>query len=520
MAEGERPGEADAPGGGGEPDPLATDLRAYLQQSLGAGYTLERELGGGGMSRVFVARDHALGRKVVVKVLPPELAAALSVERFKREIMLSAALQHPNIVPVLSTGNTDQLPYFVMPFVEGESLRVRLGRGPLSVREAVSVTKDVARALTYAHGRGVIHRDIKPDNIIISGATATVTDFGVAKAVAASRAGPARGTVESRTPSGSTITHAGVSLGTPMYMAPEQAAADPNTDHRADIYALGIVAYEMLVGAPPFHGRSPQALLAAQLTELPRPISQRRYGVPAALEQLIMQCLEKNPADRPRNAGDMVRALDDPELLSGAPAVAPQVAATRRRRSVGRWISIGAGVVVVALVGAYALGAFDDGTTSSSVAALAPTSIAVLPIADASPGVAGRELAEGLTEALTNALGRVPGLRVASRTAAAGAQRLPGGPQEIGRALGVGKLVEGTLQRRSDAFRVTVRMLDVRDGFTEWSQTYDRPVARGFAAQDEIANEVAAAIAWRMALPAPPGAPRRDSAGAPAAPTR
>src|ERR671916_917738 len=347
MAEGEHPSDgAPAPGDGGQEDPLAADLRAYLQQSLGAGYTLERELGGGGMSRVFVASDHALGRKVVVKVLPPELAAALSVERFRREIMLSAALQHPNIVPVLSTGTTERLPYFIMPFVEGESLRVRLGRGPLSVREAVSVMKDVTRALAYAHGRGVIHRDIKPDNIIISGATATVTDFGVAKAVAASRAGPARGPAEVRTPGGSTITHAGVSLGTPMYMAPEQAAADPNTDHRADVYALGIVAYEMLVGAPPFHGRSPQALLAAQLTELPRPISQRRYGVPAALEQLIMQCLEKNPTDRPRNAGDMVRALDDPELLSGAPAVAPQAAATQRRRNVGRWISAGAALIV------------------------------------------------------------------------------------------------------------------------------------------------------------------------------
>jgi TolB-like protein len=512
MAEDEAARGKGAAGGGA--DPPAADLRAYLQASLGAGYTLERELGGGGMSRVFVARDHALGRRVVVKVLPPELAAALSVERFKREIMLSAALQHPNIVPVLSTGNADRAPYFIMPFVEGESLRVRLGRGPLSVREAVSVMKDVARALTYAHSRGVIHRDIKPDNIIISGATATVSDFGVAKAVAASRAGPSRGDPQVRTPGGSTITHAGVSLGTPMYMAPEQAAADPNTDHRADIYALGIVAYEMLVGAPPFHGRSPQALLAAQLTELPRPISQRRYGVPAALEQLIMQCLEKNPADRPRNASDMLRALDDPELLSGAPAIAPQAAATRRRRSVGRWLSIAVVVLAVALAGAYAIGAFDTRTTSSAAAVLAPASIAVLPIADATAAGSGRELADGLTESLTNAMGRVPGLRVASRTAAAGAQRLAGGPADIGRALGVAKLVEGTLQRQGDAFRVTVRLLDARDGFTEWSQTYDRPVARGFAAQDEIANDVAAAVAWRMALPAPAGAPRLDSAGA------
>jgi serine/threonine-protein kinase len=474
------------------------------------------------MSRVFTARDHALGRKVVVKVLPPELAAALSLERFKREIMVSAALQHPNIVPVLTAGNTERLPYFIMPYVEGESLRVRLARGPLSVREAVSIMKDVARALAYAHGRGVIHRDIKPDNIIISGATATVTDFGVAKAVAASRAGPVRGgVIEARTPGGSTITHAGVSLGTPTYMAPEQAAADPNTDHRADIYALGIVAYEMLVGTPPFHGRSPQALLAAQLTELPRPISQRRYGVPAALEQLIMQCLEKNPADRPRGAGDIVRALDDPELLSGALAVAPQAAAGQRRRSLSRWAWTAVGVAVVALGAAYVAGAFDERTPSPPAGAtLAPASIAVLPITDASPANAGRDLAEGLTEALTNALGRVPGLRVASRTAAAGAQRQATGVQDIGRALGVGKLVEGTVQRQADKFRATVRLLDVRDGFTEWSQTYDRPGGDGLAAEDSIAADVAAAVAWRMALPAPPGGPRPDTTGARGAPGR
>jgi serine/threonine-protein kinase len=256
-------------------------------------------------------------------------------------------------------------------------------------------------------------------------------------------------------------------------------------------------------------------LLAAQLTELPRPISQRRYGVPAALEKLIMQCLEKNPADRPRNAGDMVRALDDPELLSGAPAVAPQAIATQRRRNLGRWISMGAGTIALALVAAYAFGAFDGESTTPAAATLAPASIAVLPVADASAANAGRELADGLTESLTNAMGRVPGLRVASRTAAAGAQRLPGGPSEIGRTLGVAKLVEGTLQRQGNTYRVTLRLLDARDGFTEWSQTYDRPAGAGFAAQDEIANDVAAAVAWRMALPAPVGVPRRDSTGAP-----
>jgi serine/threonine-protein kinase len=201
--------------------------------------------------------------------------------------------------------------------------------------------------------------------------------------------------------------------------------------------------------------------------------------------------------------------------------VAPQAAATQRRRSLGRWVSAGAAVLLGTAAVAYVAGAFDGSDPSASATGtLAPASIAVLPIADASPGNAGRELADGLTEALTNALGRVPGLRVASRTAAAGAQRTAPGVEEIGRALGVGKLIEGSLQRQGDTFRATVRLLDVRDGFTEWSQTYDRPVTAGFAAQDEIATEVAAAIAWRMALPAPPGATRRDSAGAGATPNR
>src|SRR4051812_11258845 len=280
------------------------------------------------MSSVFVARDNALGRTVVVKVLPYELAATVSVDRFKREIMLSAALQHPHIVPVLSAGETgsddkdasgQRLPFFIMPFVEGESLRARLSRGPLSVREAVSILKDVARALVYAHGRGIIHRDIKPDNILLSGGSATVTDFGVAKAITASREG-ARPQPPNRS---GTITMVGTSIGTPAYMAPEQAAGDPNTDHRADLYALGIVGYEMLVGTPPFHGRAPQQLLAAQLTEPPPPIGSRRYDVPGALAMLIMRLLEKDPASRPRNAAEVARALEDPAVVSGTFASEP-----------------------------------------------------------------------------------------------------------------------------------------------------------------------------------------------------
>jgi serine/threonine-protein kinase len=219
------------------------ELRDQLQVTLGKSYTLERELGGGGMSRVFVADDTRLGRKVVVKMLSPDLAASLSAERFEREIKLAASLQQANIVPLLSAGDTDGVPYYTMPFVEGEDLRAHLRQhGAMPIADAVSVLRDVARALAYAHERGVVHRDIKPDNVLLSGGAAVVTDFGIAKAISASRTQS----------DGSTLTQLGTAIGTPAYMSPEQVAGDPDIDHRADIYSFGCMAYEMLTGRPPF----------------------------------------------------------------------------------------------------------------------------------------------------------------------------------------------------------------------------------------------------------------------------
>jgi serine/threonine-protein kinase len=308
------------------------EIRASLQQALEPTHTLERELTGGGMATVFVARETALNRQVVIKVLPPELAAEVSVERFRREILMSAALQHPHIVPVLSAGEVGGLPYFIMPFIDGESLRTRLTRGPLAVRETVGVLKDVSRALIYAHGRDVVHRDIKPDNILLTGGSAVVTDFGVAKALTASRA--TRGGRQI-TPGGSpaVITAHGIAIGTPAYMAPEQAAGDPATDHRADLYALGIVAWEMLVGTAPFHGVSPHQVMASQLTTTPPPIGSRRYDVPKALAAIVDQLLAKEPSNRPRSAADVVRMLDNPAVVSGNFAVVPRTTAQQVRRA-------------------------------------------------------------------------------------------------------------------------------------------------------------------------------------------
>ena len=301
------------------------------------------------MSRVFSATETALGRKVVIKVLPPELAQGVSVERFKREITLAAQLQHPHIVPVLAAGETDGLPYYVMPFVDGHSLRSRLTKGgALPISEAISVLRDVAKALAYAHERGVVHRDIKPDNVLLTGGSAVVSDFGVAKALSAAKGG---GTNE-------TLTQIGSSLGTPAYMAPEQAAADPGTDFRADLYSFGIMAYEMLAGVTPFHGRTPQRLLAAQMGELPEPISALRLDTPPLLAEMVMQCLEKEPEARPQSAIAIVRVLETVTSGAGNPAM-PRILLGGRRslgRALGIWALSFLAVAIIARAAIIAIG--------------------------------------------------------------------------------------------------------------------------------------------------------------------
>src|SRR5688500_17507053 len=324
---------------------MVTELRDQLQASLGDAYRLDRELGGGGMSRVFVAQEGALDRRVVVKVLPPELTGTLSLERFRREIQLAARVHHPHVVPVLLVGQADGLMYYTMPYIEGESLRERLDReGRLPLDDVIRIMRDVADALSHAHALGVVHRDVKPDNILLVRHHALVTDFGVAKALRQSRQG------EERRAHGRTPSH-GMALGTPAYMAPEQAAADPTIDHRADLYALGCVGYELLSGRPPFDGRVPRQLLAAHATEVPAPIAVRRAHTPPVLAALVMQCLEKSAADRPQSADEILRVLDGPVITPvGTPlgASAPSIArasGSRTRRIVVACALVGAGVV-------------------------------------------------------------------------------------------------------------------------------------------------------------------------------
>jgi tRNA A-37 threonylcarbamoyl transferase component Bud32 len=312
-----------------------TDFADHLQEALGPNYQLDHELAGGGMSRVFVAIDRVLGRKVVVKVLPPELAAGVNRERFRREIQVAAQLQHPHIVPLLSAGEQGDLLWYTMPFIDGESLRAALERKKqFTAREVIRILHDVIDALAFAHERGVIHRDIKPANILTQGSHALVTDFGVAKAISAAL--PLSG-----------VTSAGIAIGTPAYMAPEQLAGDSSANHRMDIYAAGLLAYELLTGVSPFTSPSPRETLAAQLTRVPTPLDEVTAGVPHSLSVLIMRCLAKDPDARPQRAEEVLHELDSLTMPLG---VTPQEGTTKPTARRWPWAGVAAIAILVAML--------------------------------------------------------------------------------------------------------------------------------------------------------------------------
>ena len=424
---------------------------------MGDAFLLERELHGG-MSRVFVAREPALGRTVVLKVLPPELAASLSVERFRREIQVAASLQHPHIVPLLSAGQAGDFLYYTMPLVEGESLRARLARqGELPVAAAVRILGEVARALSYAHRHGIVHRDIKPDNILLTEDEAQVADFGIAKAISAS--------VEQEG-----LTSVGVALGTPLYMAPEQAAADPITDARADLYALGVVAYEMLAGQPPFQGRSAAQLLAAHATEQPVPLRDRRPALSPALAGVVMRLLEKRPADRPQSADELLALLESVSVAStSAPTipVAPLPKARTEGLRRGRWLVAG-GVATLALILVIASLSNRERPVKvdRAVVAVAPFRVSG---ADSSLGY----LREGMVDLLAAKLSGTEGIRAADPRGVLAAWRRIAGPtgdlperdaMGVATRVGAGRLIQGDVVGTRQQITINAAMLQSPGG--------------------------------------------------------
>ena len=468
-----------------------TDLRDQLQTGFAGVYAIERELGGGGMSRVFVATEHALGRKVVLKALPSNIGIDMSAERFAREIALAAGLQHACIVPVLAAGVSHGVPFYTMPYVEGQTLRDRLvERKRLPVDEAVSVLRDVASALGAAHARGIVHRDIKPENILLSGGYAQVTDFGIARAISQSRAPAQR--------AGGQLTEAGLAIGTPAYMAPEQVAGDDAMDQRVDIYAVGCLAYELVTGAPPFTGRPPHLLLSAQVSEQPVDVRTRRADLPANLGALIMRCLEKDAAKRPQSADDLLDFLRAPlqaPRAAGAPerSVQPQ---TRAR--VPAWAWYLTFTTAVAAIGVAIFAVWPR--------AREPKSVAVLPFSNVGGDTSQEYFSDGITDDLISALAEIPGLRVAPRTSAFALKGKPIDARDVGRQLDVADLLEGSVKRTGAGLRVNAMLIRTRDGVSTWSKTFDRSAADLFTVQDDITR----AIARELRIKLHPGA---DSLG-------
>ena len=469
------------------------DLLPRLQAALGGRFVLDRELGGGGMSRVFVAEETTLGRRVVVKVLAPSLTAELDTERFQREIRIAASLQHPHIVPVHSAGEGEGLLYYTMPFVEGESFRQHIDRvGPLPLAEAVRLLREIADALVYAHRRRIVHRDLKPANILLAEGHALIIDFGIAKALSAAAEGPH---------ASANLTSTGLVLGTPTYMAPEQAAGDP-VDHRVDLYALGCLAYEVLTGRPPFKGDSAREVIAAHLADDPEPVTEHRAGVPSVLAALVMQLLAKRPADRPESAeevGRVLQTLDISDLAEAAPQVRGKSPAARAwRRLSGRRLAgfaVAALAVAVLIVAAFA-GVFTRGFRASSE----PPGghrlmLAVLPFENL-----GRPEDEtftnGLAEEITSRLARVQGLGVISRTSANQYKETDKSLKQIGRELGVDYVLEGSVRWEGSggAIRVTPQLIRVSDDSHLWSERYDAKLANVFEVQATIAEQVARAL--------------------------
>jgi len=393
-------------------------------------YAVERELGSGGMASVFLAEDVKHARQVAIKVIRPDIAYSVGVDRFLREIGIASRLSHPHIIPVYDSGDADGLLHYVMPFVPGESLSQLLDREHrLPIAEAVTIASEVASALAYAHTHHVVHRDIKPANILLSEGHAVVMDFGVARAF---------GDVGRES-----ITAPGVAVGTPTYMSPEQAAGEGHLDGRSDVYSLGCVLYEMLTGEPPYDGPTTHAIVAKCFSQ-PVPSARRlRPDTPVHIDRAVSKALAKFPHERFDTATSFAEAL----VIPGVAAPPPP-----------------------------------------------PKSIAVLPFMNLSPDPENAFFSDGISEEIVNALTKVPGLRVAARTSSFAFKGRSLSATEIGEALGVDTVMEGSVRRAGDRLRVTAQLTDVAEGYQLWSERYDRQMADVFAIQDEIASAIVGAL--------------------------
>jgi eukaryotic-like serine/threonine-protein kinase len=452
-----------------------TDELTRFQKAVSDRYIVERELGAGGMATVYLAEDVKHHRKVAIKLLRDDLAASIGATRFLREIEIAAQLQHPNILPLLDSGNVDGFLFYVMPYVTGQSLRERLSReGELPVHEAVRLLTEVVDALSAAHEHGVVHRDMKPDNVMLSGRHALVADFGVAKAVSDAASG------------GSGVTTLGMAVGTPAYMSPEQAAADPTIDARSDIYSVGVMAYEMLTGRVPFVGATPQQVVAAQVTQTPDPLSRYRPGIPAGLESAIMRCLAKRPADRWQTATELHNAIEPYASASGITPTetAPHV---RRRSISSKMLVTGAVFLVVAAASAW----FAFGRKRTAAGNGTPSSIAVIPFENLSSDTSMVYFADGMADEMANALSGVPGLRVMARTSAAAFEGKKATAQEIGQALDVDAVLMGSVRRNGDRLLVSAHVDRTSDGSQMFAQRYDTVYSNVFAVEESLAKGVA-----------------------------
>ena len=417
---------------------------------LGDRYTIERELGRGGMATVYLAEEKKHGRKVAIKVLRREISAALGTERFLREIGIAARLAHPHIVPLIDSGDAGGLLYYVQPHVPGGSLRERLlETRQLPIKEAVRIAQEIGAGLDFAHRKGFVHRDVKPENILFADGHAVLADFGVARACC---------DAEEDVDQGGAVTEVGFVVGTPEYMSPEQASGEPDLSAASDVYSLGCVVYEMLAGEPPFAGTS-RTVIAKQVTEMPRPLRGLRPDVPAALERAIARALEKDPGQRYASAAEFVAAL--------------------------------------------------TAETTGLARATASRSIAVLPFVNASPDPENEYLSDGITDELIDALAKISGLRVASRTSVFALKGKPLDVRAVGALLGTSVVLEGTVRRAGDRLRITAQLTSTDDGRLLWSQRYDRQLVDVFVIQDEIAATIVNTLRATMFAELSEHVPRR-----------